>query len=149
MMDHYAVLLEQYKLYVEMMDRTSVRRINTNRFYVTILSLLLAFMTFIASGNIDPESYRTSMLSLALLGALLNVVWFINILSYRQLNTGKFRIIHKMEKELAYECFKKEWDVLKRGKKTKYYRKLTRVELFLPLILAVPYISLLIYFIFQ
>ena len=132
-----------------MMDRTSARRAETNKFYIALLSALLAFMAFIAKEKVCPESFDTIMLSFCFLGVLLNAVWFINILSYKQLNSGKFKIIHKLEKELAYECYKKEWDVLKRGKDTKHYRKLTRVELYIPAILAVPYISLLIYFLFQ
>lgn len=148
-MDHFTVLLEQYKLYVEMMDRTSARRAETNKFYITLLSAILAFMAFITKEKVCPEFFDTIMLSFSFLGVLLNAVWFINILSYKQLNSGKFKIIHKLEAELAYECFKKEWEVLKRGKDTKHYRKLTRVELFIPAILGVPYLSLLMFFLFK
>jgi hypothetical protein len=148
-MDDRSVLLEQYKLYVEMMDRTSARRAETNKFYISLLSALLAFMVFITNKKVCPEYLDIIMLAFCFLGVLLNVVWFINILSYKQLNSGKFKIIHKMEQELAYECYKNEWDNLKRGKDTKHYRKLTKVELFIPAILAVPYLSLLIYFLFK
>ena len=148
-MDNQSVLLEQYKLYVEMMDRTSARRAQNNKFYITLLSALLAFMAFITEKNICREFYDSIMLSLCLLGFILNAVWFINILSYKQLNSGKFKIIHNLEKELAYECYKEEWDILKRGKDTKYYRKLTRVELYLPILLSVPFFSLLINFLLK
>jgi len=37
-------LIEQYKLYVEMTDRISDRRERTNRFYISLLSVLLALL---------------------------------------------------------------------------------------------------------
>ena len=39
-------LLEQYKLYVEMTDQVSTRRAHTNRFYVSLLSGLLALFSW-------------------------------------------------------------------------------------------------------
>ena len=47
--DKYSAhLLEQYKLYVEMADRVSQRRDQSNRFYVTIVSALAAIVVVIA-----------------------------------------------------------------------------------------------------
>ena len=46
--DYRAHLLEQYKLYVEMADRVSQRRDQSNRFYVTIVSALAAIVVVIA-----------------------------------------------------------------------------------------------------
>jgi hypothetical protein len=37
-------LLEQYNLYVEMADRITTRRAQTNRFYISLLSGLLALL---------------------------------------------------------------------------------------------------------
>lgn len=41
-----AYLLDQYKLCVEMADRVSSRRIQTNQFYLSLLSALLAIVAF-------------------------------------------------------------------------------------------------------
>ena len=38
-------ILEQYKLYVEMADKISQRRLETNNFFVSVNTLLLAFFT--------------------------------------------------------------------------------------------------------
>ncbi|MCK4735084.1 MAG: hypothetical protein KAT65_21710, partial [Methanophagales archaeon] len=45
-------LLEQYKLYVEMADRISTRRAQTNRFYISLLSGLLALLSIVVGRNI-------------------------------------------------------------------------------------------------
>ena len=45
-------LLEQYKLYVEMADRVGTRRAQTNRFYISLLSGLLAVLSIVVGRNI-------------------------------------------------------------------------------------------------
>lgn len=135
------LLFEQYKVYVEMMDRTSGRRAETNKFYITLLSGLLAFLTFLL-GRQFCIGYEEIVIGLfAVLGLILCWIWHSNIQSYRQLSSGKFKIIHEMEKELPYECFKREWDVLKASN----YKRLTKVEQWVPKIMAVPYTLLLVY----
>lgn len=41
---HSDHLLEQYKLYVEMTDRVSQRREQSNRFYVTLVAAIVALL---------------------------------------------------------------------------------------------------------
>lgn len=141
MNDEKNLLLEQYKVYVEMMDRTSGRRGETNKFYITLLSALLAFLTFLL-GRKFCTGYEDVVIGLfAVLGLTLCWVWHTNIQSYRELNSGKFKIIHEMEKDLPHKCFKREWDILKASK----YKRLTKVEQIVPKIMAAPYALLLIY----
>jgi len=137
--------LEQYKLYVEMADRVSERRAQTNRFYVSLLSGLLALIS-ILRGNVLSELQTAVFVAVAILGLLLCILWYINIRSYRQLNSGKYKIIHEMEQRLPFPCYNKEWEILGKGKSGESYLKLTRVEQYVPIILAVPYAFLLINF---
>lgn len=53
-----AHLLDQYKLYVEMADRISARRVQINNFYTSFLSGLLAFLSIVTSINNTPTSYQ-------------------------------------------------------------------------------------------
>lgn len=138
-------LLEQYKLYVEMADRISSRRAQTNRFYISLLSGLFALLSIVIGSNILGEFQTIIFISVAILGFALCVLWDINIRSYRQLNSGKFKIIHEMEQYLPFPCYDKEWEILGKGKEAKTYLQLTRVEQYVPIILAIPYILLLIY----
>ncbi len=78
-------------------------------------------------------------------GALLSASWYVQIRSYRQLNTGKFKALHELETKLAYPFYKREWDLLDKGKRMSRYWKLTVVETFLPAIFLVLFIILIVY----
>jgi len=136
-------LLEQYKLYVEMADRISERRMQTNKFYISLLSGLLALLSILVSiGNLNQT---LTFVIVSLLGMALCILWHINIRSYRQLNSGKFKVIHEMEQNLPFPCYDKEWEILGKGKEKSKYFQFTRVEKYIPLILSIPYIFLFLY----
>ncbi len=136
-------LLEQYKLYVEMADRISERRMQTNKFYISLLSGLLALLSILVS--VGGLNQYLIFIIVSLLGIALCVLWHINIRSYRQLNSGKFKVIHEMEQFLPFPCYDREWEVLGEGKEKTKYLQLTRVEKYIPVILAIPYIFLFLY----
>lgn len=138
-------MLEQYKLYVEMADRVSSRRAQTNRFYISLLSILLALLSIVASIGVFSEILNMILLAIATLGIILCALWYVNIRSYRQLNSGKFKVIHEMEKELPIAAYDREWEILGRGKQAGKYLQLTRVEQWVPFALAIPYLLLLVF----
>lgn len=139
-------LLEQYKIYVEMMDRVSERRGKTNTFYLSLLSGLLALLSFSANSKTLLGSQYVFLTLLSSLGLTLCGVWWVNINSYKQLNSLKFKVINEMEQELPFPCYHREWEILEQEKKkSRVYRRLTKVEKYIPLILAIPYLCLLIY----
>lgn len=138
-------LLEQYKLYVEMVDRISNRRAQTNRFYISLLSGLLALLSMVVGRDIFSDFQTIVFSVISVLGLTLCALWNINIRSYKQLNSGKFKVIHEMEQHLPFPCYNREWEILGEGEKSKKYLQLTRVEQYVPFILAIPYILLFLY----
>lgn len=142
----YEYLIEQYKLYVEMMDRVTERRGQTNTFYISLLSGLLALLSLLVNkdNNLFSGDRSILLLILAILGICLCYVWYTNINSYKQLNSLKFKVIYKMESHLPFPCYYREWEILSEDKNNKY-RRLNKVEKFVPLILAIPYFCLFIY----
>ncbi|MCE7995105.1 MAG: hypothetical protein HEP71_24210 [Roseivirga sp.] len=139
-------ILEQYQLFVEMADRVSERRLKTNQFYIGIISGLLGVLAFsFGNSNLDilADSQNSIILTIAILGLVLNVIWFINIRSFRKLNSGKFMVIHEMEALLPFQPYDREWDIIKRGEKKNNYFQLSRIEQYLPIVLSVPFIVLL------
>lgn len=136
-------LLEQYKLYVEMANQVSSRRVQVNRFYISLLSGLLAFLSFVVSKQSFNNDSDFILIVISLVGILLCVVWFININSYKQLNKLKFTVIHEMEKMLPFACYDREWEIDK-GSEKKYVR-LTYIENYVPIIMMAPYVALLSY----
>ena len=138
-------MIEQYKLYVELADRISDRRERTNRFYISLLSVLLALLSIVVGRNILDGFQTIVFVTIGILGLGLCILWNINIRSYRQLNSGKFKVIHEMEQNLPFSCYNREWEILGKGEEAKAYLQLTRVEQYVPIILAVPYLLLFIY----
>lgn len=143
--------LEQYKIYVEMTDRVSARRGQTNAFYTSLLTGLLAAISLIvekgSSGS--AQSHFTGLhgflaLLVAILGLFLSLVWYLNIRSYKQLNSLKFQVIHEIEAYLPFKAYSREWEILKVDRANKYLRQ-TNVEQYIPFAIGGLYFSLFIY----
>ena len=129
-----------------MADNISWRRLQTNKFYTSVLSLPIAILAFVFDKEpVYLANLHFISLLIAIMGIIISIVWSVNINSYRQLNTGKFKVIHDMEKELAYACYSTEWELLSKGKNSKKYLQLTKVERIIPLIFSIPYWLLLLY----
>ncbi len=126
-------LLEIYKLHAELADRVSQRREAANRLHIGILSGLgLAAGIFIESGI--AESLNFVFLAVGILGSVISASWWVVIRSYRQLNSGKFKALDELENEIAFPFFRREWEILKAGKKRNRYSEITNVETFLPVV---------------
>jgi hypothetical protein len=138
-------MLEQYKLYVTMADNVSGRRSQTNAFFISVLSALLAILALAGEKSLLKDVQAVVFLSTGIMGLLLCWVWALNIRSYRQLNSGKFKIIHEMEQQLPYRCYEEEWEVLGGGEESKKYLRLTRVERYVPILLAIPFLLIVVY----
>jgi hypothetical protein len=148
---HQDHLLEQYKLYVEMADRVSQRRDQSNRFYVTIVSALAAIVVIISRFGV-PENgslLEVAFLVIGLFGLALSAVWHFNIRSYRTLNSAKFDIINSIEKQLPVAGYSDEWEILSNPPPGRpQYQQLTRVEQFVPVIFMALFAALTIYAIY-
>lgn len=134
---------EQYKLYVEMADRISARRMLANSFFLGINTTLITVFSAIAP-KIKMSTFWIIPPFIAVL--LLCFVWWRIVKSYRQLNSGKYRIIGEMEKYLPIKSYAAEWIVLGEGKIRKLYLPLTHVENWVPVLFATLYTILVILF---
>jgi|688.fasta_scaffold639984_1 hypothetical protein len=132
--DHSKIALEQYKLYVEMSDRISARRMIANSFFLAVQTAIIAGV--FASGKIDPGIDTYSRIGLALCGIAIAILWLTILRSYRQLNSAKFRVIHDLEKMLPAAPFAKEWELLGQQRKASRYLALSRIEQCVPLCIA-------------
>ena len=135
-------LLEQYKIYVEMSNEISKRRDQTNNFYISLSSAIIALFSLIVVefGSI----YSKFIILLPILGLIICFVWFTHIKSYKQLNSAKFQVINKIEEQLPYSGFTEEWEILKKTN----YRNLTDLERYIPVIMGLVYFFLLLFIIF-
>lgn len=138
-MKNKEIILEQYKLYVNTAEKVSDRRQSSNNYFLTINSVILTLLGYLVTTSIE-----FWYLLIAMVGIIISYFWLKTIKSYRQLNSGKFKVIHDIEKKLPVSLFKDEWSYLGRGK-TKQYIKLTAVEKGVPIIFMLMYIFIIIF----
>lgn len=138
-------LLEQYKLYVEMADRVSQRREQSNRFYVTLVAAIVALLILAARLGVADGAWPVLFLISGLFGMALSVVWYGNIRSYRELNTAKFAIINELEKQLPTAGYADEWELLRPKEGPPKYFQLSRIEQFVPVLFALLFAALFAY----
>ena len=135
-------LFEQYKLYVEMADQVSNRRNLANTFFLTLHTLLLGVLGF--SFEKGPAIVDRWVIIFPLAAVLLLcAAWWMIVRSYRQLNSGKFKVVGEFEKRLPASPFwAAEWKVLGEGKDISKYLPLTHVENWVPAVFSFLYITI-------
>jgi len=116
-------LLDQYKLYVEMADRVSTRRLTANSFFLSVNTALLAFV-----GYANGRDTSSQLWLIGMSGIVLSVLWFLIVTSYRDLNKAKFKIIAEIERRLPLSLYDAEWNAMGRGSHPDRYRPLSHIE---------------------
>lgn len=140
-------LIEIYRIHVELADRVSQRREGANKLYVSLLSAIAVLIGVLARFSNGDLSQEILLPFMGVMGLVISMSWWIVIRSYRQLNSGKFDMLHEIEEKLQYQPFKREWHFLGEGRNLKIYSKLTTVESILPASFGIGFIFLTIYFI--
>lgn len=131
--------LEQWKFYGQSTQRVSDRRLKNNRFYVRLLIALLGAASI--GGKLGYLS-RVGIFSIGVIGFFFCIFWLFHILSYQQLNSGKYRVLSELADDLPYRPFQMEWDRLKKGESPSTYIKHTSVEAWWPRFLAPIYLTM-------
>ena len=150
-----SVLLDQYKLYVEMADRVSSRRQNANTFALSINTALVALIGYVQTQ--DSMALKEGLFwCVAVAGLILNFAWYRMVRSYRDLNTAKFLVIHEIEKRLVISPYDAEWEAVGRGKDKELYLPFTHIEIWIPwlffalhaliLVWAIPWAKVMVSF---
>ena len=125
-------MFEQYKMFVDTSEKLVARRQTANRFFFSANALTISAMG-VGISLIDGDENRTGLIALgifvlSLVGILFCVAWVRLVNSFAQLNTGKFKVIHEIEKMLPIALFAAEWYVLGEGKDPKRYKSSTDTE---------------------
>ena len=130
--DKKEVLLVQWQTCVEMANAISQRRDSMNNLFVTLNLAIIAAISFM-------WDLKTIILSIA--GVAVCGVWCLFIRNFKALNAEKFKVINTIEEYLPIKAFQNEWDAIKQNKK---YKEGTKLELILPLVFCVLYITIII-----
>lgn len=135
-------VLEQWKFYGQTTLNVSNRRLKNNRFY---LRLLIALLGVAGLGAKLGYVNSIGVLVIGLVGLPFCVLWAFHILSYKQLNSGKYRVMREMAEELPFDPFNREWVKLRRGEDPQTYIQHTTVEVWWPRVFGYFYLGLILY----
>ena len=170
--DERGTLLEVYKIAVEMADRVSARRAGANSFFLTLNTALAAVVGIVSSarkppphGNL-PSFDAFGLVTTAVAGVVIGLVWWAILRYYRRLNGAKFDVINKLEEQLPARPYAEEWRILhpdepdsketiaklhrwKRVKIRSTHREASVVEQVVPFVFVIVYVVLALRVAFQ
>src|SRR5689334_986000 len=106
-------ILDLYKMAVEMADRVSARRSTANAFFLTAQTAFVAVIGLTTPSLLKAPWWTALAVSFA--GATLSASWWLQLRSYRDLNSAKFKVINTIEEELPVKVFSDEWTALKKN----------------------------------
>lgn len=138
-----AAYLEQYKLYLELLDRISERRQSANSFFLSVNTAVCALIGYFCTKDASAE-LRSLLVFAPVAGILLSYFWYRLVKSYRDLNSVKFQIVHKIEQRLPLAPYRAEWIALGEGKNTKIFTPFTHLEIWVPLSFVALYVALIL-----
>ena len=138
--NQWSFLLEQYKTFVNTAENMPVRRQAMNTLFLSINVVLLSVLGVIFKEIIKVQMALIGVIALAATGTLLCISWYKLIRSSRQLNAGKFAVIHLLEQYLPAAPFTAEWEFLGKGKDKKKYVRFTQTERIIPIVLIILYV---------
>lgn len=136
---------EQYKLYLQSIEKISDRRGEANKYFITINTGIISVFALLVSPINNKIIQPVSLSLILILGIIISIIFWFLINSYKQLNTGKFKLIHDIEKKLPLKLYSEEWKNLSEGKDKNIYLPFSHVEKIVPIIFGTMYsISLVI-----
>lgn len=134
-------LFSQYQLFIESAEKISDRRQNANNYFITINTVLISFLgVLFQSKLLEDISWVKSLVSFV--GIVICVIFWFLLRSYKQINTGKFKVIHEIEQKLPLGLYDYEWKVLEEGKNKKVYYPFSHVEMIIPWVFGAIYVVL-------
>jgi hypothetical protein len=123
--DDRQLKLEQYKIMVASTEKVTEQRLKVNNLFFTVTSSIFS-IAFVLGKALDFSlSGIVYMFVLTIMAFIVTFTWEKLINSYGNLNTGKFKIIDKIEKQLRTNMFEDEWKVLTKEIK---YEQNTKTE---------------------
>ncbi len=137
--NHY---LEQYKAYLSIFNSSNDRRNKSNEFFLGLNTAIIGVIGYLETKNVN-EDHSIIFLFAPFVGIAICYCWYQMIITYRNSNRAKFKVIHEIEEQLPLSLYKTEWELLGRGQDNKKYRKLSSIEKNIPIIFFILYVVIL------
>jgi hypothetical protein len=110
--DSRKLLQDQYKMMVSSTEKVTESRMKVNNLFLTITSSIISVAFVLGKALGFTVTAMIGMIILTTLAFLVSFFWQKLVYSYGQLNTGKFKVIDKIEKQLRTNMFEDEWKIL-------------------------------------
>jgi hypothetical protein len=131
--------MEMYKIMVQSSESLVARRQGTNTYFLTANGVLLTATGLFIRPGAEPRSHSIVICVFCLTGLIVSWAWRTLLVSYGQLNKGKFAVILRLEKFLGTSIFDAEWEALARGRDPQVYRSFTDSEGRIPIVFMFIY----------
>ena len=132
--DKNRCLIEQYKIYLQMLEGSTRRRMDTNAFFIAI-NALMATLTFLFNkGNL----LATALVCVT--GLLFSWIWYVLLRNYNVVNRAKWDVVNEMEAHLQCDPFNSEYPKMINEK----YHSISVLERRLPIVFAGVYIIMFV-----
>lgn len=132
-------------MYIESTDRFTGFRTQANTFFLSINTALVGFIaTVLEFSTKHPTSFWIIFACIA--GLILCTSWWLLVRSYRTLNSGRFQVIHELEKNLPIQIYAKEWEILTNLKPRHIPQ--THLEQIVPITFGILYVGIALTLIF-
>jgi hypothetical protein len=132
--NHY---VEQYKLYLNILNAASDRRNRSNEFFLGLNTAIIGVLGYLKTKDLSDNVII--FIFVPFVGIAICYCWYQIIISYKQLHRAKFNIIHNIEEKLPLSLFKTEWELLGKGVDYLKYRKISSIEKNIPIIFIILY----------
>lgn len=133
-------LFELYKIMVTSSEGLVSRRQGVNTFFLTINGAVLTAAGLILSNGNNDRLQAAGLLVLTVTGGILAQAWRSLIISFGQLNRGKFAVINRIEQLFPAAIYLAEWKALGEGKEPRKYRTFTSREVWAPWAFSAVYL---------
>lgn len=142
------MIIELYKIAQEATEKTTDRRNQANRFFITIISLLITFVSLDCSTAVTFGCWFPQVI--LGLGFILSIVWWYYIDNFKKLLSIKFQILEEMEEKFppnGYMYYKAENyknEHYKGNTTKKNFITFSQIEQFLPVLFGTAFALLFI-----
>ena len=138
--DDGTILVQQYRGVMAMIQQNYLRRTATNRFYISIGSGLLVFLTYAVNPSVEIEIQSLAATMVAVVGLVLCLVWGLQIRALRNLIEIQIELAQEIEQGLPFNFFNRQQQLLNQPRN---WLKYGIVEQGLPLLMSLPYLLIL------
>lgn len=129
-----AQLLDLWGKTADLADNIIDKRISSNNIYMSIETALIAAAYFMKNW----WDYIVCVV-----GIIIAIMWLFSVLNYRSLSAVKYKIIGEIEEKLPVKPLSYEWTLIRKEKKYFYYGN-SKLEIMIPIVFALLYITVII-----